>query len=91
MNKQELVKHLAETADVSRAKAESLLNALVETITTVVASGNDISISDLGKFSAKEHAARIGRNPATGESIDIPAKTSPKFSPAKAFKDAVAG
>lgn len=90
MNKQELVKHLAESAEVTKAQAESVLNALVTTVVDTVRSGNEISITDLGKFGTKERAARKGRNPSTGESIEIAAKRSPKFSPAKALKDAAA-
>jgi DNA-binding protein HU-beta len=89
MNKAELVKHLAESADVTKAQAESVLNELVATVKDTVAAGNEITITDLGKFSATERAARTGRNPKTGEDIEIPAKRAPKFSPAKSFKDLV--
>jgi len=89
MNKAELVKHLAESADVTKAQAESVLNELVTTVKDTVAAGNEITITDLGKFSATERAARTGRNPKTGEDIGIPAKRAPKFSPAKSFKDLV--
>jgi DNA-binding protein HU-beta len=89
MNKAELVKHLAESADVTKAQAESVLNELVTTVKDTVAAGNEITITDLGKFSATERAARTGRNPKTGEDIEIPAKRAPKFSPAKSFKDLV--
>lgn len=89
MNKAELVKHLAESADVTKAQAESILNELVATVKDTVAAGNEITITDLGKFSATERAARTGRNPKTGEDIEIPAKRAPKFSPAKSFKDMV--
>lgn len=89
MNKAELVKHLAESADVTKAQAESVLNTLVATVKDTVAAGNEITITDLGKFSATERAARTGRNPKTGEDIEIPAKRAPKFSPAKSFKDLV--
>lgn len=91
MNKQELVKHLAESADVTKAQAESVLNTLVTTVLDMVRAGHEIAIADLGKFSSKGRAARKGRNPATGESIDIAAKCMPKFSAAKALKDAAAG
>lgn len=90
MNKQELIKHLAESADVTKVQAESVLNALVTTVLDIVRAGNEIAITDLGKFSTSERAARKGRNPATGESIDIAAKSTPKFSAAKALKDAAA-
>lgn len=89
MNKAELVKHLAESVDVTKAQAESILNELVATVKDTVAAGNEITITDLGKFSATERAARTGRNPKTGEDIEIPAKRAPKFSPAKSFKDLV--
>jgi DNA-binding protein HU-beta len=89
MNKAELVKHLADSADVTKAQAESVLNALVTTVKDTVRAGNEISITDLGKFSATERAARTGRNPKTGEDIEIAAKRAPKFNPAKSFKDLV--
>jgi DNA-binding protein HU-beta len=89
MNKAELIKHLAESADVTKAQAESVLNALVNTVKDTVRAGNEIAITDLGKFSATERAARTGRNPQTGEDIEIAAKRAPKFSPAKSFKDLV--
>lgn len=91
MNKQELIKHLSESADVTRAQAESVLNVLVTTVLDTVRAGHEIAITDLGKFSSSERAARTGRNPATGESIAIAAKRTPKFSAAKALKDAAAG
>ncbi len=91
MNKQELVKILADAADLNRTKAEAVLNALVTTVHDAVAAGDEVTIADLGKFSAEDRAARKGRNPSTGAEIDIPAKRVPKFSAAKALKDAVAG
>ncbi|MBX9868182.1 MAG: HU family DNA-binding protein [Burkholderiaceae bacterium] len=90
MNKQELIKHLAESADVSKTQAESVLNALVDTVQNRMKNNEDTTISGLGTFSVSERAARSGRNPSTGESIDIAAKTVPKFSAAKALKDAAA-
>lgn len=87
MNKAELIKHLAESADVTKAQAESVLNALVTTIKDTVRAGNEIGITDLGKFSSAQRAARTGRNPKTGEDVQIAAKRAPKFSPAKAFKE----
>lgn len=87
MNKAELIKHLAESTDVTKAQAESVLNALVTTIKDTVRAGNEIAITDLGKFSSTQRAARTGRNPKTGEDVQIAAKRAPKFSPAKAFKE----
>ncbi|CAN5883457.1 HU family DNA-binding protein [soil metagenome] len=90
MNKQELIKHLAETADVSKAQAEAVLNSLVNTVQSRLCCGDDTVISGLGTFSLSERAARTGRNPSTGAAIEIIAKTVPKFSAAKALKDAAA-
>ncbi len=89
MNKAELIKHLAESADVTKAQAEAVLTALVLTVKDAVRAGNEIAITELGKFSATERAARTGRNPKTGDDIEIAAKRAPKFSPAKSFKELV--
>lgn len=88
MNKAELVKHLAESADVTKAQAEAVLNVLVKTIQDTVGADKQITIAGVGKFSAEHRAARKGRNPATGAQIDIPAKSVPKFVAAQALKDA---
>lgn len=90
MNKAELIKHLAATADVSAKQAEAVLNGLTATILATVAAGNEISLVDIGKFGVTQKAARTGRNPQTGEVIEIAAKTAPKFTAAKALKDAAA-
>ena len=90
MNKQDLIKHLAANADVSNKQAEAVLNALTTTVLDTVRSGNELAITDLGKFSTAQRAAKTGRNPKTGEAIQIAAKRAPKFSPAKALKDAAA-
>jgi DNA-binding protein HU-beta len=88
ITKAELVQHLANHAEVTKAQAESVLNALVTTIHDKLRAGDELSITDLGKFSVSDKAARIGRNPSTGEEIKIAAKKAPKFSAAKALKDA---
>lgn len=90
MNKAELITHLSENADVTKTQAESVLNTLITTILDTVRAGNELAISDLGKFSIAQRAAKAGRNPKTGESIQIPAKRVPTFSAAKALKDAAA-
>lgn len=88
MNKAELIKHLAATAEVTNKQAEAVLNALTSTVLDTVRAGNELVLTDLGKFSSIERAAKAGRNPQTGETIQIAAKRVPKFSPAKALKDA---
>lgn len=90
MNKAELIKHLAEQADVTQKQAESVLNALIATIQDTVRAGGELALTDLGKFSAKQRDAKMGRNPATGAAMEIPAKRVPQFSAAKALKDAAA-
>lgn len=88
MNKAELIKHLAATAEVTNKQAEAVLNALTTTVLDTVRAGNELVLTDLGKFSSTERAAKAGRNPQTGETIQIAAKRVPKFSAAKALKDA---
>jgi DNA-binding protein HU-beta len=90
MNKKELVTHLAEHAEVSKNQAESVLNALATTILDTVRAGGELAIPDIGKFGVKDVAARTGHNPKTGEAIQIAAKRAPKFTIAKALKDAAA-
>ena len=88
MNKQDLIKHLAAHADVTNKQAEAVLNALTTTVLDTVRSGNELAITDLGKFGSAQRAAKTGRNPKTGEAIQIAAKRVPTFSAAKALKDA---
>ncbi len=90
MKKDELVQAIAESADISKADAERALTAVVDTVTSGVASGQKIQIPGLGTFEARERNAREGRNPQTGESIQIAATTAPAFKAATAFKQAVA-
>ena len=90
MNKQDLIKHLAANADVSNKQAEAVLNALTTTVLDTVRSGNELAITDLGKFSTAQRAAKTGRNPKTGEALKIAATTVPTFKAGAAFKAAVA-
>ena len=91
MKKDELVQAIADASDLSRSDADRALKAVVDTITSGVASGQKIQIPGLGTFDARERSAREGRNPQTGESIQIAATTVPGFKAATAFKQAVAG
>ncbi|MEY4591527.1 MAG: DNA-binding protein HU-beta [Pseudomonadota bacterium] len=90
MNKKELINHLADMAGVNSRSAEALLGALTATIISTVKSGGELAIPDIGKFGVKDVAARTGHNPKTGEAIQIAAKRAPKFTMAKALKDAAA-
>ena len=91
MKKDELVQAIAESADISKADADRALKAFVDTVTSNVASGQKIQVPGLGTFEARERSAREGRNPQTGEAIQIAATTAPGFKAATAFKQAVAG
>jgi DNA-binding protein HU-beta len=89
MNKTELVSAIAESAGISKADAGSALDAFVETVTDALKSGDQISLVGFGSFMVKERSARTGRNPRTGESIEIKASKIPSFKAGKALKDAV--
>lgn len=89
MNKSELVDAMAEAADISKAAAGRALDALTEEIAKALKQGDTVSIIGFGTFSVKSRAARTGRNPQTGATIEIAASKSPAFKPGKALKDAV--
>jgi DNA-binding protein HU-beta len=91
MKKDELVQAIAESANIDKAEAGRALESVVSTITSAVASGQKIQIPGLGTFEPRERSAREGRNPQTGETIQIAATTTPGFKAASAFKQAVAG
>lgn len=91
MKKDELVQAIAAQADVSKADVERTLKGLVDVVTKQVADGERLQIPGLGTFEPRERGAREGRNPQTGETIQIAATTVPGFKAATAFKDAVAG
>ena len=90
MNKADLVKLAAANADLTQRQVEAVLDALIDTIINAVADGDKVLLVGFGTFEAAQRSAREGRNPQTGEVIDIPATTVPKFSAGKAFKEAVA-
>ncbi|CAN5760000.1 HU family DNA-binding protein [soil metagenome] len=89
MNKSELIASAADTAGMSKGDMNSALDAIVQTITDSVAAGEKVSVTDFGNFDQRENAARKGRNPQTGEEIDINASKTPRFKAAKRFKEAV--
>ena len=90
MNKTELIAEVANKAGLSRKDAEKALGAVVETITEAVVKGDKVQLVGFGAFEVKARAARIGRNPKTKETIEIPATRVPVFKAGKALKDAVA-
>lgn len=89
MNKTDLARKISAEKEITIKAANAEIDDVIGAIADVVATGDEVSISGFGKFSVTERAAREGRNPATGETIQIEASKSPKFKAAKAFKDAV--
>ena len=89
MNKSELIDAVASSAGLSRTDAASATDAVLDNIVRALAGGEQVNISGFGTFSVRERAARSGRNPQTGETIQIKASKSPGFKAGKAFKDAV--
>jgi DNA-binding protein HU-beta len=89
MNKNELVEFIATAADISKAKAALALDAFTVAVTNSLKKGEDVSLVGFGTFSVAERSARNGRNPLTGESIQIAASRAPKFRAGKTLKDAV--
>jgi DNA-binding protein HU-beta len=91
MNKKELVNSVADMQEITKNESGEILDAMLDTIMETVAVGETVIIAGFGKFMPKVRAARKGRNPATGESIDIAEKTVVTFKPQKAFADLVNG
>ncbi|WP_140908464.1 HU family DNA-binding protein [Cognatiluteimonas lumbrici] len=91
MNKSELIDHVAEGADLSRADAGRAVDAFVATITKALKGGDSVTLVGFGTFEARKRGARTGRNPRTGEEIAIAASVNPAFKAGKALKDAVNG
>ncbi|MFN3232686.1 MAG: HU family DNA-binding protein [Alphaproteobacteria bacterium] len=89
MNKNDLVAAVAASADMSKADAASAVDAVLDGITSTLAGGDEVRLVGFGTFSVANRAATTGRNPRTGETIQIPASKQPKFKAGKALKDAV--
>ena len=90
MNKTELIAAAAESAGLTKKDTERVLNAAIDAITASLVKGEKVQISGFGTFETKDREARVGRNPHTKETIDIPATRVPAFKASKALKDAVA-
>ena len=89
MNKGELIEAVAGRAGLSRADATKAVDGLLDAIQGTLAAGGSVSLVGFGTFSVKARAARSGRNPRTGETIQIPASNVPGFKAGKGLKDAV--
>jgi DNA-binding protein HU-beta len=89
VNKTELIDHIAESADLSKAAAARAVDALITAVKTTLKKNGTVTLVGFGTFSVGKRAARTGRNPRTGDAIKIKAAKVPKFKPGKALKDAV--
>ena len=90
MNKTELIAAVAAKAGLTKKDAERVVNATVDTITESLVKGEKVNVSGFGIFEVKNREARVGRNPRTKETIQIPATRLPAFKASKALKDSVA-
>jgi len=89
VNKTELVNSVAEAAELSKKDAAKAVESVFETIQEALAKGDKVQLIGFGNFEVRERAARKGRNPQTGEEIQIDASKVPAFKPRKALKDAI--
>ncbi|MCH8305271.1 MAG: HU family DNA-binding protein [Candidatus Marinimicrobia bacterium] len=91
MNKQELISAIATDSGLTKVEAEKALNSVTSNITAALTKKDKVTLVGFGTFSTSDRAARIGRNPRTGESINIAATTVPKFKAGKELKAAIKG
>ncbi len=89
MNKSEFIDRVADLAGMSKTDAGNAVDAVFDAITETLKNGDDVRLVGFGTFSAAKRKAREGRNPRTGETIQIAASIQPKFSPGKGLKDAL--
>ena len=91
INKAELAKAVAEDTGLTNGQAKEAIEATLEQIENALMSGNEVSLSGFGKFAISERSARQGRNPQTGETIEIKASRAPRFQPSAPLKAALNG
>ena len=89
MNKSELIEHIANNADLSKAAAARALESTIDAVKKTLKKGGTVTITGFGTFTAPKRAARTGRNPRTGAAIKIKAAKVPKFRPGKGLRDAL--
>ena len=89
MNKRDLADVVAYETGMSRSQAMAGVNVVFETIAGALRDGGDVRISGFGTFGVRERRARTGRNPRTGEPVEIPASRAPAFKPSKVLKDRI--
>ncbi len=91
MNKTELVAVVAEKSGMTKKDTERVVNAALDTIVQKLMKGEKVQLSGFGNFEVKVREARVGRNPRTKESIEIPASRQPVFKASKVLKDTISG
>ena len=89
MNKQELIGAVADTSGLGKGDASKAVEAVFDTISVALKKGDEVRLVGFGTFSVSKRKASIGRNPATGAEIKIPASMQAKFKPGKGLKDAI--
>ena len=89
MNKQDLASSVADSTGLTKTDANRAVDAVLDIITATLKKGGEIRLAGFGTFRVAKRAARVGRNPQTGASINIPASKQPKFSAGKSLKDVV--
>lgn len=89
MNKQELITQVADRAGLNRADAARAVETMLEVVTSTLKRGDEVRLVGFGNFSVTRRKASVGRNPRTGEPLQIPSSAQPKFRPGKVLKDAV--
>jgi DNA-binding protein HU-beta len=89
MNKADIIDHISGKLGTTKAEAERMVEAFIDSIVSALKKGDEVSIAGLGIFTAKTRPGRTGRNPRTGETIQIKAMRVPKFRASKTLKDAV--
>ncbi|PYY28341.1 HU family DNA-binding protein [Paenibacillus illinoisensis] len=89
MNKTDLIKVVVAATELPKKDVETVVNATLDAITDTLGNGDKVQLIGFGNFEVRDRAARKGRNPQTGEEMDIPASKVPAFKPAKNLKDTV--
>lgn len=89
MNKTDLIAKVAETTELSKKDVTTVVEAVFDSIADALQNGDKVQLVGFGNFEVRERTARKGRNPQTGEEIDIPASKVPAFKPGKALKDGI--
>jgi DNA-binding protein HU-beta len=89
MNKSDLIDHIAAEAGITKKAAGEAIEAYMEAVMKAVSNGDSVTLTGFGTFKSSHRKARKGRNPQTGETIQIPARTVPVFKAGKTFKEMV--